>query len=105
MPSTDLALLVPLDALLQEVSVTRAARRLGLSTPAMSHALARMRGVDAALATALSRFKLPKEYWVVPALPRTSLDKIARSRLQALGESSGTTVLEAARLRTSGSPR
>lgn len=43
MPSTDLALLVPLDALLQEVSVTRAARRLGLSTPAMSHALARMR--------------------------------------------------------------
>lgn len=43
MESTDLALLVPLDALLQEGSVTAAARRVGLSTPAMSHALARIR--------------------------------------------------------------
>ena len=42
-PSTDLSLLVPLDALLQEASVTNAARRVGLSTPAMSHALARIR--------------------------------------------------------------
>lgn len=32
-----------LDALLQEGSVTEAARRVGLSTPAMSHALARIR--------------------------------------------------------------
>ncbi len=39
----DLGLLVTLDALLQECSVTRAAKRLGLSTPAMSHALARIR--------------------------------------------------------------
>lgn len=36
-------LLVALDALLQEGSVTRAAERLGLSAPAMSHALARLR--------------------------------------------------------------
>ena len=43
MPSIDLNLLVTLDALLQEGSVTRAARRVGLSTPAMSHALARIR--------------------------------------------------------------
>lgn len=43
MQSSDLSLLVALDALLQEGSVTRAARRLALSTPAMSHALARMR--------------------------------------------------------------
>src|SRR4051794_32625238 len=43
MEATDLALLVTLDALLQEGSVTRAARRVGLSTPAMSHALARIR--------------------------------------------------------------
>jgi DNA-binding transcriptional LysR family regulator len=43
MDPSDLALLVPLDALLQEASVTRAARRVGLSTPAMSHALARLR--------------------------------------------------------------
>lgn len=43
MDSTDLNLLVSLDALLQEGSVTGAAKRVGLSTPAMSHALARIR--------------------------------------------------------------
>jgi DNA-binding transcriptional LysR family regulator len=43
MESSDLALLASLDALLQEGSVTAAARRVGLSTPAMSHALARIR--------------------------------------------------------------
>jgi DNA-binding transcriptional LysR family regulator len=43
MESIDLGLLVSLDALLQEGSVTGAARRVGLSTPAMSHALARIR--------------------------------------------------------------
>ena len=43
MQSYDLGLLVSLDALLQEGSVTGAAKRVGLSTPAMSHALARMR--------------------------------------------------------------
>lgn len=39
----DLNLLVPLDVLLQERSVTRAAARLGLSQPALSAALARLR--------------------------------------------------------------
>lgn len=43
MKSMDLNLLTALDALLQEANVTRAARRLGLSTPATSHALARIR--------------------------------------------------------------
>lgn len=43
MESSDLGLLATLDALLQEGSVTNAARRVGLSTPAMSHALARIR--------------------------------------------------------------
>jgi DNA-binding transcriptional LysR family regulator len=43
MESSDLSLLVTLDALLQEASVTGAAKRVGLSTPAMSHALARIR--------------------------------------------------------------
>jgi DNA-binding transcriptional LysR family regulator len=43
MEAMDLAILVPLDALLQEGSVTGAAKRVGLSTPAMSHALARIR--------------------------------------------------------------
>ncbi|WP_300681586.1 LysR family transcriptional regulator [Nocardioides sp.] len=41
--SVNLNLLVPLLALLEERSVTRAAARVGLSQPAMSHALARMR--------------------------------------------------------------
>jgi DNA-binding transcriptional LysR family regulator len=39
----DLNLLVALDALLDERSVTRAARRVGISQPAMSHALRRLR--------------------------------------------------------------
>lgn len=39
----DLNLLVHLDALLAESSVTRAAERVGLSTAAMSHALSRLR--------------------------------------------------------------
>ncbi|GGO81616.1 LysR family transcriptional regulator [Nonomuraea cavernae] len=41
--SVNLNLLVPLLALLEECSVTRAAQRVGLSQPAMSHALTRMR--------------------------------------------------------------
>jgi DNA-binding transcriptional LysR family regulator len=43
MESRDLSLLLALDAMLQEGNVTLAARRLGLSTPAASHALARIR--------------------------------------------------------------
>lgn len=43
MQPIDLNLLLTLDAILQEGSVTGAARRVGLSTPAMSHALARVR--------------------------------------------------------------
>lgn len=43
MQSPDLNLLIALDALLQEGNVSRAAARVGLSTPAMSHALARLR--------------------------------------------------------------
>jgi DNA-binding transcriptional LysR family regulator len=43
MEPSDLGILVSLDALLQEGSVTGAARRVGLSKPAMSHALARIR--------------------------------------------------------------
>src|SRR5512136_2757101 len=43
MESRDLGLLLTLDALLQESNVTLAARLLGLSAPATSHALARIR--------------------------------------------------------------
>jgi hypothetical protein len=41
--SVDLNLLVDLDALLRELHVTRAADRIGLSQPAMSNALSRLR--------------------------------------------------------------
>src|SRR6202167_1136162 len=43
--SLDLNLLVALDALLKEASVSRAAMRIGLSRPAASHALQRLRDV------------------------------------------------------------
>jgi DNA-binding transcriptional LysR family regulator len=43
--SLDLNLLVALDALLREASVSRAAMRIGLSQPAASHALQRLRGL------------------------------------------------------------
>lgn len=43
MEPSDLAALATLDALLQESSVSGAARRLGLSTPAVSHALNKLR--------------------------------------------------------------
>lgn len=43
MQALDLGALATLDALLQEGSVTGAARRLSLSTPAVSHALAKLR--------------------------------------------------------------
>src|SRR5271155_3933994 len=41
--SLDLNLLVALDALLREANVSRAALRIGLSQPAASHALQRLR--------------------------------------------------------------
>jgi DNA-binding transcriptional LysR family regulator len=43
--AVDLNLLVALDALLREGNVTAAGRRVGLSQPAMSHALSRLRDV------------------------------------------------------------
>ncbi|MEL6347713.1 MAG: LysR family transcriptional regulator [Myxococcota bacterium] len=43
MDASDLGMLVTLNALLEESSVSGAARRLGLSPPAVSHALARLR--------------------------------------------------------------
>lgn len=45
--SLDLNLLVALDALLQEESVSRGGQKIGLSQPAMSHALNKLRGLFA----------------------------------------------------------
>jgi DNA-binding transcriptional LysR family regulator len=54
--SLDLNLILALDALLEERSVTRAAQRVGITQSAMSHALARLRAVtgDALLVRAAS---------------------------------------------------
>lgn len=41
--SFDLNLLIVFDAIMQESNLTRAGQRLGLSQPAVSHALARLR--------------------------------------------------------------
>jgi len=43
LPSVDLNLLVALDSLLAEASVTRAAKRVGITQSAMSHSLGRLR--------------------------------------------------------------
>src|SRR5581483_885093 len=58
--SLDLNLLVALDALLKEASVSRAGMRIGLSQPAASHALQRLREVigDPLLVRAGSRMEL-----------------------------------------------
>src|SRR5437588_5790865 len=45
--AVDLNLLMAFDALIRERAVTRAAGRIGLSQPAMSHALARLRSLFA----------------------------------------------------------
>jgi DNA-binding transcriptional LysR family regulator len=58
--SLDLNLLVALEALLDDASVTVAARRVGLSQPAMSHALRRLRELlqDPLLVRAAGRMQL-----------------------------------------------
>jgi len=58
--SLDLNLLVALDALLLEANVSRAAMRVGLSQPAMSHALQRLRDMlgDPLLVRAGARMEL-----------------------------------------------
>jgi DNA-binding transcriptional LysR family regulator len=81
MQSSDFAMLVALDAVLQEGSVTRAAKRMGLSTPAMSHALARMR-----------------ERLGDPILVRAGREMVLTPRAQALRPAVRSVVAEAAGL-------
>src|SRR4051794_28926516 len=77
--SLDLNLLVSLDALLQERSVTRAAAQLGLSQPALSASLARLRrhfGDDLL-------FRVGNEYRLTPlALQLKELTRIALSGVE-----------------------
>lgn len=78
--AVDLNLLVPLLALLEERSVTRAAARVGLSQPAMSHALARVRrllGDDVLVRQGASMTLTPRAAELVVPL-RQALDQTAR---------------------------
>jgi DNA-binding transcriptional LysR family regulator len=79
--SIDLNLLVKLDALIAEAHVGRAARRIGLSQPATSHALNRLRDLfsDPLLVRVGSRMELTPR----AASPRESLNE-ALQRVQTV---------------------
>jgi DNA-binding transcriptional LysR family regulator len=80
----DLNLLVALDALLREHNVTRAGQQVGLSQPAMSHALSRLRdllqdellvrGPDGMRPTALGQELAPAVREVLDQIRRTLFD-------------------------------
>jgi DNA-binding transcriptional LysR family regulator len=78
--SVNLNLLVPLAALLEERSVTRAAAKVGLSQPAMSHALRRMRrllGDDLVVRRGSAMTLTPRAVQLLPPLRRV-LQQAAR---------------------------
>src|SRR5687767_125378 len=76
--SLDLNLLVALDALLSEASVGRAASRIGLSQPATSHALRRLREVigDPLLVRVGARMQLTPRAQALRAPLREALDRV-----------------------------
>jgi DNA-binding transcriptional LysR family regulator len=76
--SLDLNLLVALDALLLETSVSRAAMRIGLSQPATSHALARLRDVlrDPLLVRVGARMELTPRAQALRAPLAQALDQV-----------------------------
>ena len=76
----DLNLLTSLDALLDQRSVTLAARRLGLTQPAVSHALRRLRdllGDELLVRTAAGMRPTPRALELRPAV-RAALDAADR---------------------------
>ena len=74
----DLNLLVALDALLAEAHVGRAGRRIGLSQPASSHALARLRALfgDPLLVRAGSRMELTPRAQALKAPVARALEQV-----------------------------
>ena len=94
--TVDLNLLVALDALLEEQHVTRAAHRLGLSQPAMSNALGRLRALfeDPLLVRAGSAMRRTPRADVLWPTVRTALssvrDVLAPSAAFAASHASGT---------------
>ena len=79
--AVDLNLLVALDALLTERSVTRAAHRLGLSQPAASHALARLRDLlgDPVLVRSGARLVATPRAEALASPVRAILDDVRRT--------------------------
>ncbi len=78
--SLDLNLLVALDALLLEANVSRAAMRIGLSQPAASHALQRLREVlgDPLLVRVGARMELTPRAQALRAPLAQALDQVRR---------------------------
>ena len=76
--SLDLNLLTALDALLREASVSRAALRIGLSQPAASHALQRLRDIfrDPLLVRAGARMELTPRAQALRAPLAQALDQV-----------------------------
>src|SRR5258708_28550295 len=76
--SLDLNLLVALDALLKEASVSRAAIRIGLSQPAASHALQRLRDLigDPLLVRTGARMELTPRAQALRAPLAQALDQV-----------------------------
>jgi len=74
----DLNLLVALEALVEEESVTGAARRVGLSQPAMSHALNRLRALlrDPLLVRAAGRMQVTRRGETLRHPVRDALDRV-----------------------------
>src|SRR6266849_3763512 len=76
--SLDLNLLIALDALLKEANVSRAAMRIGLSQPAASHALQRLRDVigDPLLVRSGARMELTPRALALRAPLAQTLDQV-----------------------------
>jgi DNA-binding transcriptional LysR family regulator len=89
--SIDLNLLVALNALLQQCNVTHAAGMVGLSQPAMSRILAKLRGMfddDLLVRTSSGYVRTMLGEWLYEHLPPTldSIRKIVSPRLTAVGD-------------------
>jgi len=92
--NVDLNLLPALLALLQERSVTGAAQRLGLSQPAMSHTLARLRTLlgDDLLVRVGRAYMLTPRASALQSPVQEVLNRLSEGVLQAPGFSAGTDV-------------
>jgi len=79
--SIDLNLLVALDALLLEANVSRAAMRIGLSQPAASHALQRLRDLigDPLLVRSGARMELTPRAQALRGPLAQALDQVRRA--------------------------